>query len=73
MNSLYNESSSWCEEYAKNHKLRYRAKNEYGEKYFSTKEEAQEYFNSIIEKPYTKATIMCSNDGDFIKVEVQYS
>ena len=71
--TLYEESVDWAIEYAKNNKLRY--KSDLGEgrtKYFYTKEEAQEFFDSNIEKPYTKATLMYKNDGDFINIEVQY-
>lgn len=71
--TLYEESASWCEEYAKTNRLRYRAKYEEGEKYFASKEEAQIFFEKYMPKPYTNVTLICSNSGEFTDIEVKYS
>ena len=71
--TLYEESVDWTVETAKKLKLKYKSELEDGEtKYFYTKEEAQEYFDSLIEKPYTSALLTYKNEQDFINITVQY-
>ena len=71
--TLYEESEDWCVEYAKTHNLKYKSKlNDGAVKYFSSKEEAQEFFDNTIIRPYTSATLMYKNEGDFINVVVEY-
>ena len=71
--TLYEESKDWCVEYAKTHGLKYKADLGEGcEKYFASKKEAQEFFDTDIPKPYTEAHLTYKSDMDFILVEVQY-
>lgn len=70
--NLYDLSKDFCVESAKNRRLKYVAPVEGGEKYFSSKEEAQEYFNSCISKPYTMAVLSYSNGEEFTEISVKY-
>lgn len=72
MTDLYKLSQDWCVESAKSRRLRYVANIEGGEKYFRSKDEAQEYFNDCIPKPYTQAILTYSNGDEFTVIEVRY-
>lgn len=69
---LYGLSADWCKESARGLKLKYVAQIEGGEKYFYSKEEAQNYFNSSIPKPFTQAVLSYSNGEEFVNVAVKY-
>lgn len=69
--TLYEESKVWCKDYAKDHKLKYRAQLEDRvHKYFYSLKEAQAFFDSRFKDH--KAIIAPKPSKDFIDLEVSY-